>query len=233
MTGPPSATPPRLYVLTPDTCDASRVGELARICKTVADARPSARLGFVVRVAPEHLDSSARAAAKELAESHVQLTVKVAGDALSVDMALALARDVGAAAVHLGSREGRFDDVLRALDAFEGRVSVAIHRDEESMHLARILEPRDAGRVDAFVSPVFATPGKGDPRGAPALSAARAAFAASGAGAGMQARVIALGGIDLARAAECFAAGADAIAVIRSVSAAVDPVAALRALAAV
>lgn len=58
------------------------------------------------------------------------------------------------------------------------------------------------------VSPIFAAPGKGAPLGLPGWTEIRQANPA--------ARLIALGGIDVAHAAALFGAGADAIAAIRA-----------------
>ncbi|MDB4947204.1 MAG: Thiamin-phosphate pyrophosphorylase, partial [Labilithrix sp.] len=73
------------------------------------------------------------------------------------------------------------------------------------------------GGADAvLVSPIFATPGKGVPRGVQALTAACAL--ASGA-----VEVVALGGVDVDQAAMCAAAGAHGVAVIRALHDAASP----------
>ena len=60
------------------------------------------------------------------------------------------------------------------------------------------------------LGPIFETPGKGPALGVGALRAARAALPA-------RTHLVAVGGIsDAARAAECRAAGADAVAAIRT-----------------
>jgi thiamine-phosphate pyrophosphorylase len=65
------------------------------------------------------------------------------------------------------------------------------------------------GATAALVSPIYATPGKGAPRGPAWLAEARARAA--------HVLVYALGGIDAERAVECAGAGAHGVAAIRSV----------------
>lgn len=81
---------------------------------------------------------------------------------------------------------------------------------------------RAAGADVLLVSPIFATPNKGAPRGVGAISSARAL--APGL------RVYALGGIDATNARACVEAGADGVAVIRALFGAADVAAATRSL---
>jgi thiamine-phosphate pyrophosphorylase len=76
-----------------------------------------------------------------------------------------------------------------------------------------------------FVSPIFATPEKGAPRGLDAIRNA-AKIKAEHA----RSKIIALGGIDRTNAKSCIEAGADGVAVIRAILDAPDPFAAARAL---
>ena len=100
--------------------------------------------------------------------------------------------------------------------AARGTWSVPAHSDDD---VRRAL----AARADVvLVSPIFATPGKGAPRGAGAISSARAL--APGL------RVYALGGIDATNARACVAAGAHGVAVIRALLGADDVAVATRAL---
>lgn len=86
-------------------------------------------------------------------------------------------------------------------------VSAATHDDADVERAA------GEGASLVFVSPIFATPGKGPPRGLAALASARRVVDAM-----HDARplVFALGGIDPANAAACAASGADGAAVIRA-----------------
>lgn len=80
--------------------------------------------------------------------------------------------------------------------------------------------------VDGFdavlVSPIFEVPGKGLPRGSAALTRARAIAP--------HLWIVALGGVTTSNAAECYEAGADAVAVMRAPFAADDPYAFFEAL---
>lgn len=120
------------------------------------------------------------------------------------------ARRMGAAGVHL---PGSAPDVAhaRAVLGDEAWISIAAH-DEAAVRLAV------RGRATAaLVSPIYETPGKGPPRGEDALVRARAIARHDTA-------IVALGGVDLRRAASCAAAGADGVAVIRAIFDAADPV---------
>ena len=96
-------------------------------------------------------------------------------------------------------------------------VSVAAHDD------ADVERARELGADAALVSPIFTTPGKGEARGEVALRHARAI-------AGGAMAVYALGGVDQSRAGLCRDAGADGVAVIRSLLASADPAAEARAI---
>ena len=76
---------------------------------------------------------------------------------------------------------------------------------------------RNAGANAALVSPIFASPGKGAPRGVSALREARAMAP--------DMTIVALGGIDETNARACREAGADAVAVIRAIFESRDPAA--------
>jgi thiamine-phosphate pyrophosphorylase len=76
---------------------------------------------------------------------------------------------------------------------------------------------RNAGATAVLVSPIFASPEKGAPRGVSALREARAMAPAM--------TIVALGGIDETNARACREAGADAVAVIRAIFDCRDPAA--------
>jgi thiamine-phosphate pyrophosphorylase len=121
-----------------------------------------------------------------------------------IDVALAS----GADGVHLGRGSMDIADARRLLGpaAF---VSMAAHDIEDVEHATA------HGATASFVSPIFSTPGKGEPRGTPFLSEARARVP--------HARLYALGGVDVATAPSCVGAGADGVAVIRALWQARDP----------
>jgi thiamine-phosphate pyrophosphorylase len=143
------------------------------------------------------------------------------GVALIINGDAALAHEVGADGVHLGRDAGTVE-AARRIAGEAAWISVAAHDD------ADVERARDALADAVLVSPIFATPGKGPPRGTAALGRAKA-LAAGGSG---QARlgVYALGGVDGGRAELCRAAGADGVAVVRALLAAPDPLEVARAL---
>jgi thiamine-phosphate pyrophosphorylase len=92
-----------------------------------------------------------------------------------------------------------------------------------SCHDARGLEEARAEGADAVtLSPLFASPGKGEPLGEARFAALRAQFPSL--------YVIALGGIDQSNAERARRAGADAVAAIRAWLATDDPVRSVRGL---
>lgn len=119
-----------------------------------------------------------------------------------VDLALALGTD----GVHLGRRSVSIVDA-RALLGASAFVSVACHSLDDVLAAGR------AGANAAVLSPIFASPGKGAPLGPGALREARCALDAAGL-AGVA--LLALGGVDAARASACFDAGAAGVAAIRA-----------------
>ncbi len=125
---------------------------------------------------------------------------------LIVNGDVALAREVGADGVHFGG-DATPVDVAAAAGLWR---SVAAHCDED------VVQARAAEVDAALVSPIFASSGKGAPRGVVAL--ARAARIAEG-----KLAVVALGGVGTAEARACFEAGADGVAVIRALLCAARP----------
>jgi thiamine-phosphate pyrophosphorylase len=73
---------------------------------------------------------------------------------------------------------------------------------------ADVLDAAQAGFDAVIVSPILEVPGKGAPRGLSAITRAKSLSR------GMH--VVALGGIDASTAGACFAAGADAVALMRA-----------------
>jgi thiamine-phosphate pyrophosphorylase len=126
-----------------------------------------------------------------------------------IDVALALDAD----GVHLGGASVAVGEARRLVGP-RAFVSVAAH-DASDVASA-------SGATAAFVSPIFATPGKGAPRGTSLLREARARA--------KNLRLYALGGVDAGTAPACVGAGADGVAVIRAVWQAADVGSAARAL---
>ena len=149
----------------------------------------------------------------ELARELRALT-RAHGAKLIVNRDVVLAREIGADGAHFGA--GEVPDGVRALLGAGAWITVAAHSDEEVRDALR----RDADAV--LVSPIFASPGKGAPRGVDALRRARV-IAPDHA-------IYALGGVDASNVPACIDAGATGIAVIRAILAASDPGAAATAL---
>lgn len=128
-----------------------------------------------------------------------------------IDLALAL----GADGCHLGRRSVAVSDA-RSLLGGGAFISVACHSIED------VLQAAEAGADAAILSPVFGSPGKGAPLGLEALAAARRALdrargALPAADHGPRGcALLALGGIDAARAPACLSAGADGVALVRA-----------------
>jgi thiamine-phosphate pyrophosphorylase len=133
-----------------------------------------------------------------------------------LDVALA----AGAAGVHL-PEDGLAVTEARALVAHvRGAAAARAFVIGASRHsLAGVREAAAAGADAVQLGPIWETPAKGPALGLAALSAARAALEELSGRAGFpRTRLVAVGGIDSpARAAEAWAAGADAVAAIRGI----------------
>lgn len=124
---------------------------------------------------------------------------RAAGALLLVHGYPEVARAVGADGVHLPTR-GSTPAETRAIVGPEALVGVARHNPGQLK--------KSAGADYATLSPIFATPGKGEPLGIRVLAEACRTAALP---------VVALGGITPERATECRTAGAAAVAAIRAV----------------
>jgi len=125
------------------------------------------------------------------------------GVSLVVNGDVSLAREVGADGVHFG----RNVPVVEAEGMWRSMVA---HCDED------VVKARERGVDAVLVSPIFASPGKGTPRGMAALVRAREL-----SGEGLA--VLALGGVDAEGARGCFRAGVSGVAVVRGLLGVVDP----------
>jgi len=128
-----------------------------------------------------------------------------------LDVALALEAD----GVHLGRASVAVADARRLVGE-QAFISVATHSRDE------LREAIDEGADAALLSPIFPTPGKGEPLGTEALRHAKAMAPAF--------PIYALGGIDLENARECLEAGASGVAMIRAFFDAEDPARSMRHL---
>lgn len=128
-----------------------------------------------------------------------------------IDLALAVEAD----GVHLGRLSIPVPDARRLVgpDTF---VSVAAHSHDE------LRKAIDDGATAALLSPIFASPGKGDPLGLDALRTARTIAPSF--------PVYALGGVDVTNARACIEAGAHGVAMIRAFFDEEDPAGTMRRL---
>lgn len=144
--------------------------------------------------------------------------VRAAGGILTVGGDVALARALGADGVHLGG--GSEPEAIAAARVALGPgalIGVSAHAPHEAARAAA------AGADYVTLSPIFPTaskPGYGPALGSDAIAASRSA--------GLP--VVALGGLEAGRVAECRAAGAAGIAVLGGLMRAGDPAGAARAL---
>lgn len=124
-----------------------------------------------------------------------------AGARLLVADRLDVACTLEADGVHLGRLSVSVREARRLLG--EALVTRSAHDDDE---LARAV---DEGADAVLLSPIFASPGKGQPLGLAALTRARERLPKAMA-------LVALGGVTAARVRACAGAGADAVASIRA-----------------
>lgn len=193
---------PRLVLVTDPRYATSHL-----VSVTHAAARAVGPGGLLVQLR-DKLNSTdhVAAVARELREA-----TRAVSALFVVNGSIAIAKAAGADGVHVPSG-GSIAEARRELGS-GAFVSAPAHDDHD---VERALAE---GASAVLVSPIFATPGKGAPRGAQALAAARAlADRASSAtpvmGDGLL--VYALGGVEVERAASCAEAGADGVAVIRA-----------------
>jgi thiamine-phosphate diphosphorylase len=157
---------------------------------------------------PEQLEPLARALARRCADAGVPFVVN--------DLP-ALARDVGAAGVHLGQTDMPLASA-RALVGESLRIGLSTH------DLAQARAAAASGADVIGFGPVFATTSKPDADPVVGVAGLRAACAA------VPVPVVAIGGIALHNAAEVAAAGAPLAAAISALCQADDPAAAAGAL---
>jgi thiamine-phosphate pyrophosphorylase len=211
----PSSDAPRLILIT-DPSFGDDV--IVRCVRAVARVLP--RGAFAVQLRDKRRP---RIALRVFASELRQVTRSV-GAKLFVNGDAVVARDAGADGVHVGG--GGLDGQVAAARAVVGPrawISVAAHGD------ADVVRAAEGGADAVLVSPVFATrppslhaPSKAA-RGLDAIRSARRRAPDSLA-------VYALGGVTADNAAQCVAAGADGIALIRAVLGHVEPACSARAI---
>lgn len=198
---------PRLWLVTPEGVDEATV---ARVCEAAASVCPDEVLVMArAKSGPSELRRVGRAVAN--ACERLGLPFSINGD---VD----LARETSAPWFHAPGSMGA-DGLRRRLEPPVGK---SVYLSRVAHDAVDVLAAVDASLDAVLVSPIFEVPGKGAPRGTAAIEDARKLAPSLG--------LVALGGVDAARAASCMQAGADAIAVMRSVFTAERPEATLREL---
>lgn len=187
-----------IYPITEGHAEASNFGEqLARIQANAVAAAGSGVGLFQIR--------EKRLSARSLFELTCSVVSATKGSGLGVmvngrpDVAAA----AGAAGVHLPA-DGLPADAVRRSFGPEFLIGVSCHDDDE------LLAAQRGGADFATFSPVFASPGKGEPTGIEKLRAVVERFEGF--------PVIALGGISLDNIAAVLATGAAGVAAIRALS---------------
>ncbi|HEY8526256.1 MAG TPA: thiamine phosphate synthase [Acidimicrobiales bacterium] len=225
---PPGSSPPSLLVVT-DRAQAAAAGRT--LAATVAAAVAGGARWVLLR--EKDLPAAER---RRLAEELLAVLAAGGGGRLVVAGDLALARDVGAAGVHLAAADpwpaaeaaGEADAAGARAGEGDGGAGAAaggLLVGRSCHDLDELRAARRHGAAYATLSPVFATrskPGYGPPLGVEGLAAACAAVP------GLP--VLALGGVGPGRAAACVDAGAHGVAVMGEVMRADDPAAVVRRL---
>lgn len=198
---------PVVVLITDPRYEAARVDAVVR---TVAQELGPGRLAVQLRDKAAPLAELARHAHR------LRGVTREAGAWFVVNGSVDVAVDVRADGVHCPDR----DDVAKAREKLGANafVSVPAH-DDDDVRAAVAL-----GVSAMLVSPIYASPGKGAPRGEDALRHARAivddAAAESPTPSGGHApaarpRIFALGGVTVERARDVLRAGADGVAILR------------------
>jgi thiamine-phosphate diphosphorylase len=183
-----------------------------KIVQTIEAVAPALRAGWLC---VQLRDKQRALVSLRVFGSRLRVVTQAAGAALVVNGDARLARDIGADGVHLGRGAGTVAEA-RGIAGEDAWVSVACHSNEA---VRRGVEDRADG---VLVSPVFDSrpPSPADAekegRGLGALRAARVI-------AGDRCAVYALGGVGPENALACVDAGADGIAVIRSLLGSAEP----------
>ncbi len=189
-------TPRVLQITASSVISQSEV--LARL-ERVASFSPERRAGFAVQLRDPELSARELLTFGRLLRERTQAL----GAQLVVNDRLDIAELLGADAVHLG-RHSVLPEVVRERLGSKVWISRSCH-DEEDLSFCR-----DTGVDIAILCPMFPSPGKAMTLGLKRLEQAVKARSPGGP------QLMALGGLDLARAADCLAAGAAGVAAIRA-----------------
>jgi thiamine-phosphate pyrophosphorylase len=202
-----SPVAPRLIFVTDSSYGDERI---VRCVKEAGAAMPPGWLAVQLR------DKARARASLRVFAGELRMVTRAVGALLVINGDAEIARDVGADGVHLGGGAGPVHRA-RATVQRPAWVSVAAHTGEE------VRRALGEGADAVLVSPVYDSTGGKKGKGPGLLREARAI-------AGAKMSVVALGGVDAAKAPECIAAGADAVAVVRALLGAAEPFRIARAL---
>ncbi|MCB1102207.1 MAG: thiamine phosphate synthase [Kiritimatiellae bacterium] len=183
--------------------------------RSLAEVVAAAVAGGVSVVQLREKDLPTRAFIEEA--RHLKTLLAPKGVPLIINDRVDVAWAAEADGVHLGQSDMTVADARRLLGP---RALIGLSIEKRSQ-----VDEADAGEADYLAaSPVFSTPTKTDT--APALGLEGVAFLR-----GKTPRpLVAIGGVNLANAAEVIGAGADGLAVVSAICSAADPEAAARAL---
>jgi thiamine-phosphate pyrophosphorylase len=187
-------------------CWLITAGAADTMARLAAIARAAPRGSFGVQVREKQLDGGAL---YDLVREVIAV-VRPAGAPVWVNDRVDVALAAGADGVHLPERGLGLADARQVARG----LGLGASRHDAAGAIAAARE----GAALVQLGPIWATPGKGAPLGASVLSVRRELAA--------HVELVAVGGIESAeRAREAFAAGADAVAVIRAAWSSADPVA--------
>ncbi len=205
MTPTPTPTPRLILITDPCVSDAALLAAIRAVCASL----PSRALAVQLR------DKTDDATRRSHLARHLRGITRAHAQLFVVNSDLELAREVEADGAHLPVKGPSVEEARAALGR-NAWISVPAHTDDD------VRGAVEDGADAVLVSPIFAAPGKGQPRGVDAIRAARA-FAPS-------LRIYALGGVDASNAASCQKAGATGAAAIRAILASADPAVAARSM---
>jgi thiamine-phosphate pyrophosphorylase len=200
---------PSLFLITDPRWPLPRVEE---VIVTAGAALPPGSLGVQLRDKAASAIELARAA-ERLRASARRVSARFVVNAPDTST-VRMAREAGADGVHVPCTSAAIAEA-RDLFGADAWISTPAHAGVD------VVTAEAAGATAVLVSPIFATPGKGPPRGVEAIRDARE---------GSRIVVLALGGVDATNARACAEAGAHGVAVVRALLDAPDVAALARAL---
>jgi thiamine-phosphate pyrophosphorylase len=188
--------------------------QLVEMARQACSAIPKGELAILLRDKTRDIDGVLDVAQRleKIAHEHGQLFFMTRTH-------LRVAWEIAIDGVHMNEEKPGANARAKLLPGPKVMMSMPAHSDADVTHAIS----HDVDWV--FVSPIFATPNKGAPRGLDAIRNAAKIRADHDSP-----KIIALGGVDASNAKSCMDAGADGVAVIRAILDAADPFAAARAL---